>query len=46
MDCIWVNSAKKKSSKKHRLLLNILDKINLKRSNKYAALSNLNILYT
>ena len=30
----------------HRLLLNISDKINLKRSDKYVALSNLSIYYT
>ena len=28
----------------HRLLLNLLDKINLKRSDKYVALSNFNII--
>ena len=30
----------------HRLLLNILNKINLKRGDKYIALSNLSIYYT
>ena len=30
----------------HRLKLNLSDKINLKRSNKYVALSNLSIYYT
>ena len=30
----------------HKLLLNLLDKINLKRSVKYVALSNLSIYYT
>ena len=30
----------------HRLLLNLLDKINVKRSDKYVALSNLSIYYT
>ena len=30
----------------HRLLLNLLDKINLKRSDKYVALWNLSIYYT
>ena len=29
----------------HRLLLNLTDKINLKRSDKYVALSNINIYY-
>ena len=28
----------------HRLLLNLLDKINLKKSDKYVALSNFNII--
>ena len=35
MDTIFMNSDP------HRLLLNITDKINLKRSDKYVALSNL-----
>ena len=30
----------------HRLLLNLTDKINLKRRGKYAVLSNLSIYYT
>ena len=30
----------------HRLLLNITDKVNLKRSDKYVASSNLSIYYT
>ena len=30
----------------HRLLLNLIDKINVKRSDKYVALSNLSIHYT
>ena len=30
----------------HTLLVNVSDKINLKRSNKYVASSNLNIYYT
>ena len=30
----------------HRLLINLSDKINLKRCNKYVALSNLSIYYT
>ena len=32
---------KNKTSDPHRLLLNLLDKISLKRSDKYLALSNL-----
>ena len=34
------------TSVSHRLLLNLSDKINLKRSDKYVALSNLPIYYT
>ena len=41
MDTIFVNSENSKTSNPHRLLLNLLDKINLKRSDKYVALSNL-----
>ena len=35
MDTIFINSEKSKASDTHRLLLNPLDRINLKRSNKY-----------
>ena len=35
-----------KTSDPHRLLLNLSDKTNLKRSEKYVALSNLSIYYT
>ena len=38
-----MNSASSKTSHPHRLLLNHSDKINLKRSDKYVALSNLSI---
>ena len=41
-----MNSENSKTSDPHRLLLNLSDKINLKRSDKYAALSNLSIYYT
>ena len=41
MDTIFMNSGDSKTSESHRLLLNLLDKLNLKRSNKYVALSNL-----
>ena len=34
-----------KTSDSHRLLLNLADKINLKESDKYVALSNLSIYY-
>ena len=41
-----MNSKIGKTSDPHRLLLNPADKINLKRSDKYVALSNLSIYYT
>ena len=41
-----MNSKISKISDAHRLLLNLTDKINLKRSDKYVALSNLSIYYT
>ena len=41
-----MNSGNSKTSDPHRLLLNLLDKINIKRSDKYVALSNLSIYYT
>ena len=41
-----MNSKNSGTSDSHRLLLNLTDKINLKRSNKYLALSNLSIYYT
>ena len=34
------------ASDPHRILFNLTDKINLKRSDKYVALSNLSIYYT
>ena len=46
MDTISMNFENSKTFDSHRLLLNLLDKINLKRSDKYVALSNLNIYYT
>ena len=46
MDTISMNSEKTKTSDPRRLLLNLADKINLKRSDKYVALSNLSIYYT
>ena len=45
MDTIFINSATSKTSDPHRLLLNLSDKINLKISDKYVALSNLSIYY-
>ena len=46
MDTIFMNSENRKTSDLHKLLLNILDKINLKRIDKYVAVSNLNIYHT
>ena len=46
MDTIFTNSRNIKASDPHRLLLNLLHKVNLKRSDKYVALSNLSIYYT
>ena len=41
MDIIFMNSGSCKTFDPHRLLLNHPDKINLKRSDKFVALSNL-----
>ena len=41
-----MTSENSKTSDSHRLLLNLSDKINLKRSDKCVALSNLSIYYT
>ena len=41
-----MNSGNSKTSDLHRLLLNLSDKIGLKRSTKYLALSNFSICYT
>ena len=46
MDTIFIYSKNNGTSDPHRLLLNLTDKINLKRSDKYVALSNLSIYYT
>ena len=46
MDTISMNSKISKASNPHRLLLNLSDKIDLKRSDKYVAVSNLSIYYT
>ena len=40
-----MNFGNSKTSHLHRLLLNLSDKINLKRSDKYVDLSNLSIYY-
>ena len=45
MDTTFMNSKNSGTSDPRRLLLNVTDKINLKRSDKYVALSNLSIYY-
>ena len=40
MNPIFMNSRNSKTSDPHRLLLNLTDKINLKRSDKYVVLYN------
>ena len=46
MNTIFMNSENSKRSDPQRLLFNLLEKINLKRSDKYAALSSLSIYHT
>ena len=46
MNNIFMNSENSKTSEPHRLLLNLTDKIDLRRKDKYIALSNLSIYYT
>ena len=46
MDTILMNSENSKTSDPLRLLLDLPDKINFKRSDKYVALSNFSIYYT
>ena len=41
-----MNSENSKTSDSHRLLPNLPDKINLRRSDKHVALSNVRIYYT
>ena len=45
MDTIFMYSENSKIFDPHRLLLNLSDKIDLKRKDKYIALSNLGIYY-
>ena len=40
-----MNSGNSKMSDPHRILFNLTDKIDLRRKDKYIALSNLNIYY-
>ena len=46
MDTIFMNSENRKTTDPHRLLLNLIDKIKLRKSDEYVALSNLSIYYT
>ena len=46
MDTIFMNSENIETYDPHRLLLNLSDKTNLKRSDKYVALSHLSNYYT
>ena len=42
----FINTANSKTSDPHRLLLNLTDKIDLRKKDKYITLSNLSIYYT
>ena len=46
MDIIFLNSGNIKTSDPHRPLINLTDKINFKKSNKYIALSIPSMYYT
>ena len=46
MDTIFMNSKNSKTSHPHRLLLNLTDKMDLRRGEKSIALSRLSIYYT
>ena len=46
MDTIFINSENTKTPDRHRLLLNLSDRMDLKRSDKHVALSNPSIYYT
>ena len=46
MNTTFMNSENSKISDPHRLLLNLTDKIDLRRKDKYIALSNFSIYYT
>ena len=43
MNIIFINSKNSKTSDPHRVLLNLADKIDLRKKDKHIALSNLNI---
>ena len=46
MNTIFMNSENSKTSGPQKLLLNLTDKINLRKKDKYIALSSLSIYYT
>ena len=46
MDTIFMNSENSEISDPYKLLLNLPDKINFKKSDKYVALSNVSMHYT
>ena len=46
MDTIFMNSENNKTFNSHRLLLNLSDKIDLKKSDRFVALSNLSMYCT
>ena len=46
MSTIFMNSKNSETSDLHRLIQNLSDKMNLKRGNKYVALSNFSICCT
>ena len=46
MDTIFMNYENSRTSDHHRLLINLTDKIDLTRKDKYVASSNLSIYYT
>ena len=46
MDTIFMNYKISKTSDAHRLLVNLTDKINFKKRDKFVALSDLGIYYT
>ena len=43
MNAIFMNSKNSKTFDPHRLIVNLTEKINLKRNNKYVVLSNISI---
>ena len=45
MNTIFMNSKNNKTSKPHILVLNLTDKLDLRRSDEYVALSNFSIYY-